>query len=175
MMEISGLKESYDPTGDATFDMWRVHIAMSVAQTLDILTACVPFLKPFIDGLESGMIKNEDLLRRTTSKATRRSEYRATTGQNPTKRGSEIFLQGIWRSPRVEQTLSRASRRGSWSGSSILAMNNERHAHMMGPIHSHGTSNSVITNTTTSTERVSQEIVWGGISGQSNQVNISRQ
>lgn len=167
MVEISHLKESNDPTGDATFDLWRVHIAMSLAQTLDIVTACVPFLKPFVDGLESGMIRNDDLLRRTTSKATRRGEHRDTMGQNPAERRSGRFLQGRWR----EQT-----RRGSWSGSSRLAMNHERHAHAMGPVRSHGTSNSVVTNGTRGTsveERGSLEIEWGGFASEAGQGDIS--
>jgi hypothetical protein len=52
-------------TTDTPFDQWLVQIAMALAQTLAIVTACVPYLKPFMDGLESGMIRSDDLLRRT--------------------------------------------------------------------------------------------------------------
>jgi hypothetical protein len=50
---------------DVSYDQWLVQIAMALAQTLAIVTACVPYLKPFMDGLESGMIRSDDLLRRT--------------------------------------------------------------------------------------------------------------
>jgi hypothetical protein len=50
---------------DISYDQWLVQIAMALAQTLAIVTACVPYLKPFMDGLESGMIRSDDLLRRT--------------------------------------------------------------------------------------------------------------
>jgi hypothetical protein len=52
-------------TTDVSYDQWLVQIAMALAQTLAIVTACVPYLKPFMDGLESGMIRSDDLLRRT--------------------------------------------------------------------------------------------------------------
>jgi hypothetical protein len=37
---------------------------MSLGQTLGIVTACVPYLKPFIQSLESGMIRSDDIRRR---------------------------------------------------------------------------------------------------------------
>jgi hypothetical protein len=49
---------------DISYNQWLVQIAMALAQTLAIVTACVPYLKPFMDGLESGMIRSDDLLRR---------------------------------------------------------------------------------------------------------------
>lgn len=43
-------------SSDATFDFWLIAISMSVSECLAIVTACVPYLKPFMDSLESGMI-----------------------------------------------------------------------------------------------------------------------
>ncbi|KAG9233487.1 hypothetical protein BJ875DRAFT_485081 [Amylocarpus encephaloides] len=60
---------------DASYDQWLVQIAMALAQTLAIVTACVPYLKPFMDGLESGMIRSDDLLRRTEAPGTKGGAY----------------------------------------------------------------------------------------------------
>lgn len=49
-------------SSDATFDFWASGILMSVSACLAIVTACVPYLKPFMDGLESGMIRSDHLL-----------------------------------------------------------------------------------------------------------------
>lgn len=160
------MKEADDPKSDVPFDTWLVHIAMSLAQTLDVVTACVPFMKPVVDGLESGMIRNDGILRRTTSQTAQRGNIIV---QSTRKRITEGYQEGRWVS---------VGRRGSGSGSgsSMWAMNHERHVHEMGPIHSHGTSNSVITNNTVSgEERISQEIDWGSIQNVPGQGNVSRQ
>ncbi|TVY16638.1 hypothetical protein LARI1_G003867, partial [Lachnellula arida] len=51
-------------SSDATFDYSIVAISMSISGCLAIVTACIPYLKPFMDGLESGMIRSDDLHRR---------------------------------------------------------------------------------------------------------------
>ncbi|OTB17308.1 hypothetical protein K445DRAFT_57047 [Daldinia sp. EC12] len=49
---------------DATFTYWLIGVAMTLAQNLGIMTASAPYLKPFLDSLESGMIRSDDLRRR---------------------------------------------------------------------------------------------------------------
>lgn len=49
---------------DATFDMWPALLSAEIVQSLSIITACVPCLKPFVESLESGMIRSDDLRRR---------------------------------------------------------------------------------------------------------------
>ncbi|KAL8832484.1 MAG: hypothetical protein Q9170_004855 [Blastenia crenularia] len=51
---------------DTTFDTWPVVLNMEIVQNLSIITACVPCLKPFMESLESGMLRNDDLRRRGT-------------------------------------------------------------------------------------------------------------
>ncbi|KAL8900183.1 MAG: hypothetical protein Q9207_005819 [Kuettlingeria erythrocarpa] len=51
-------------TSDTTFETWPVVLSAEVVQSLSIITACVPCLKPFLDSLESGMIRVDDLRRR---------------------------------------------------------------------------------------------------------------
>lgn len=59
---------------DATFDFWLIAVSMSLSQCLAIVTACIPYLKPFLDGLESGMIRS-DLLRRGDVTASQAAKY----------------------------------------------------------------------------------------------------
>ncbi|KAI1465381.1 uncharacterized protein F4812DRAFT_438498 [Daldinia caldariorum] len=58
---------------DATFAYWLIGVAMTLAQNLGIMTASAPYLKPFLDSLESGMIRSDDLRRR--GNATGKSSY----------------------------------------------------------------------------------------------------
>ncbi|XXH04037.1 hypothetical protein Hte_010448 [Hypoxylon texense] len=56
---------------DMTFTYWPLVVAVSLVQSLGIMTACTPYLKPFLDSLESGLIRSDDIRRRTV--ATRKS------------------------------------------------------------------------------------------------------
>ncbi|OAA47134.1 hypothetical protein NOR_02770 [Metarhizium rileyi] len=54
-------------TADPTFDMWEWSIILAVVQCLSILTICIPNLKPFLDSLQSGQIRIDDLRRQGKS------------------------------------------------------------------------------------------------------------
>ncbi|KAF7920718.1 hypothetical protein EAE99_008012 [Botrytis elliptica] len=49
---------------DPTFDPWRTTICNQIVQCLSIITACVPYLKIFLNSLESGLLRLDDLRRR---------------------------------------------------------------------------------------------------------------
>lgn len=49
---------------DLTFDLWPTVVCTQFIQSLSIIMACVPYLKPFFDSLVSGMIRNDDVRRR---------------------------------------------------------------------------------------------------------------
>ncbi|KAI9881206.1 MAG: hypothetical protein M1830_007184 [Pleopsidium flavum] len=51
-------------TTDATFDLWPLVLCTQVVQNMSIITACIPYLKPFLESLESGMMRSDDLRRR---------------------------------------------------------------------------------------------------------------
>lgn len=46
------------------FISWTFALLVMVIQTLGIVTACGPYLKPFLDSINSGMIGNDDIRRR---------------------------------------------------------------------------------------------------------------
>ncbi|EFY91775.1 hypothetical protein MAC_02060 [Metarhizium acridum CQMa 102] len=54
-------------TTDPSFDMWEWSVIMAVVQCLNILTICIPNLKPFLDSLQSGQIRVDDLRRQGKS------------------------------------------------------------------------------------------------------------
>ncbi|KID86812.1 choline transport protein [Metarhizium guizhouense ARSEF 977] len=54
-------------TADPSFDMWKWSVIMAVVQCLNILTICIPNLKPFLDSLQSGQIRIDDLRRQGKS------------------------------------------------------------------------------------------------------------
>ena len=46
-----------------TLDFWSAAVCTQVVQSVSLITACIPYLKPFFESLESGMIRS-DLRRR---------------------------------------------------------------------------------------------------------------
>ncbi|EER26073.1 hypothetical protein CPC735_002400 [Coccidioides posadasii C735 delta SOWgp] len=59
-------------TSNATFDYWQMTICTQILQSLAVVTACMPFLKPFLDSLESGLLRADDQYRRSTAKGSYR-------------------------------------------------------------------------------------------------------
>jgi hypothetical protein len=51
-------------SADPTFDTWPVVLCAEVVQCTSTVTACIPNLKPFLESLESGMLRADDLKRR---------------------------------------------------------------------------------------------------------------
>ena len=50
---------------DPTFESWPAVLCAQIVQNLGIITACIPYLKPFLESLESGLIRSDDLRQRT--------------------------------------------------------------------------------------------------------------
>ena len=54
---------------DFTYRVWPAVLCNQLVQNLGIITACVPYIKPFLESLESGMIRTDDLRRRGVTAA----------------------------------------------------------------------------------------------------------
>lgn len=54
-------------TTDLTYRLWPVVLCNQLVQNIGIVTSCVPYIKPFFESLESGMIRTDDLRRRGDS------------------------------------------------------------------------------------------------------------
>ena len=53
-----------DYSADLTYSLWPAILCDQLVQNIGIITACMPYIKPFIESLESGMIRTDDLRRR---------------------------------------------------------------------------------------------------------------
>ncbi|OAQ97749.1 hypothetical protein LLEC1_00413 [Akanthomyces lecanii] len=77
----------YKSTND-TFEFWPPVIIRQVVQCLSIATACIPYLKPFLDNLESGQMRAGDALlyiksgSGNSANKSSRSRHRKKTGAN---------------------------------------------------------------------------------------------
>lgn len=80
-------------SADRTFTSWRVVICSQFVQALSIITACVPYLKPFFSSLETGMIRADDS-RRLES----RSIWSSHSKQRSTTRTKKSVLSTMSRS-----------------------------------------------------------------------------
>lgn len=81
------IQQSYNLSDrdDSTFSLWPFVVAMTLAQCLGVITASLPYLKPFLDSLESGLIRSDDILRRANlSKKPNSSYYRSQSRSTPT-------------------------------------------------------------------------------------------
>ncbi|KAI1374518.1 hypothetical protein F4677DRAFT_425296 [Hypoxylon crocopeplum] len=71
--------------GDATFAFWPLIVSMSLAQSLGIMAACAPYLKPLLDNLESGLIRSDDIRRRANATGKSASGYIRSQGGSSNK------------------------------------------------------------------------------------------
>lgn len=55
------------PSRDITLVIWPVTICTQAVQCLSIVSACVLYLKPFLESLETGFIRADDMRRRGDS------------------------------------------------------------------------------------------------------------
>lgn len=72
--------------------MWEWSIIMLVVQCLSILTICIPNLKPFLDSLQSGQIRIDDLRRQGKSSSNGYGSYQGSgnkSGQNSSSKNGQ--------------------------------------------------------------------------------------
>ncbi|OCK93489.1 uncharacterized protein K441DRAFT_697070 [Cenococcum geophilum 1.58] len=50
-------------SSDLTYDVWKTTLCAQFVQNLSVVASSIPYLKPFYMGLESGLIRNDDLRR----------------------------------------------------------------------------------------------------------------
>ena len=51
-------------TADQTFDLWPWFLIAEIVQTLAVFTSCIPYLRPFLEALNSGLFMSDELRRR---------------------------------------------------------------------------------------------------------------
>ena len=58
------LYHTFSDASDPLFSMWPVTICMQVTQFLELMAACILYIRPFLEALTSGFINGDDLRRR---------------------------------------------------------------------------------------------------------------
>ncbi|KAL9564970.1 hypothetical protein ACKAV7_010884 [Fusarium commune] len=70
--------------GNPIFDLWAPTVIVQVIQCMSIMVTCVPFLKPFMDSVESGQMNAGDGLQTRTKGSDSKSRTGETAGQTDT-------------------------------------------------------------------------------------------
>ena len=68
-------------TGDLTLEAWPTALCALIEESLSVIAACIPYLKPFLDSLESGMMNNDKLRREGLTELYGHNKSRATCSQ----------------------------------------------------------------------------------------------
>ncbi|KAF4441562.1 hypothetical protein F53441_11966 [Fusarium austroafricanum] len=116
-------------SADHSFSIWPASVSIQLVQCLAILTVCLPNFKPFLDSLESGQIRVDDLRRQGKSSSNGYPSnkpgyagYRTKTGHTngsrahdhlPREQASEIHEMEDF-----SKTKSRNEHERSWDGQS---------------------------------------------------------
>ncbi|KAJ6784664.1 hypothetical protein PWT90_03227 [Aphanocladium album] len=99
-------------TSDPTFDMWELTVIVEVVTCISILAICIPNLKPFLDSLESGQIRVDDLRRQGKSSSGYASYNRNNSGQGSQGRSNHSRTPGTSnQNSRRDPLASKASQR----------------------------------------------------------------
>lgn len=93
---IAQLVVIYSRTEDP-FLSWTFALLVMIIQTFGIVTACGPYLKPFLDSMNSGMIGNDDIRRRqggTLSGFSGSKDSKGSKESKIAKKFGELFTDG---------------------------------------------------------------------------------
>lgn len=78
---------------DVTFPVWKSAVANQVVQCLAITTICIPYLKPFLDSLESGQMRVDGTRQAQTHASSYARAASRQTGQS--KKAVELKSAGF--------------------------------------------------------------------------------
>lgn len=95
-------------TTDLTYRLWPVVVCNQLVQNIGIVTSCVPYIKPFFESLESGMIRTDDLRRRGDSIAYGYNSFSKSSGGRPARPPNSSFPSSA-SSHKLKKLLSRAA------------------------------------------------------------------
>jgi len=67
IIQIVYLRQTVD-SRDRTHDPWLAVLLSQILNSLSVVVSCVPYLKPFFESLESGLLRADDMRRLSKSK-----------------------------------------------------------------------------------------------------------
>lgn len=77
--------------GDLTLESWPATLCSLIVESLSVIAACIPYMKPFLDSLESGMMNNDQLRREGMSDLYGRGGSRGTGSYQPKKAPYDVL------------------------------------------------------------------------------------
>lgn len=77
--------------GDLTSEAWPATLCALIVESLSVIAACIPYLKPFLDSLESGMMNNDQLRREGMSDLYGRGRSKGTGSHQPKKASYDVL------------------------------------------------------------------------------------
>ena len=108
---------------DPTFDMWQPAVAILVVQALSILTLCIPFIRPFLESLESGLLRADGVMETMKGGGTTRAGYGRESSNRNASNGSASRHDtrhelADFSEPKVSLTTASVNAGTSWDGQS---------------------------------------------------------
>ena len=117
------LLNQHRKTEDITFDTWSYYLSTQFVQNLSVITACVPYIKNVLVGVESGMFQTGHFqlstLRKNADKPPERSEKGGTTGTSA-RLSNHMSRQASHNMPRTN-----ASQPGNFATAEAVTPNEE--------------------------------------------------
>ena len=91
-IRIAYLAKEPNSGNDLTLKAWPATLCALIVESLSVIAACIPYLKPFLDSLESGMMNNDQLRREGMSDLYSRGKSRITGSypHQPKKASSDV-------------------------------------------------------------------------------------
>ena len=91
-IRIAYLAKESNSGNDLTVKVWPATLCALIVESFSIVTACIPYLKPFLNSLESGMMNNDQLRREGLSHLYSRNKFRTTdnSSQEPKKASYDV-------------------------------------------------------------------------------------
>ena len=86
-IRIAYLAKESNSGNDLTLKAWPATLCALIVESLSVIAACIPYLEPFLDSLESGMMNNDQLRREGLSDLYSRgkSEITGSSSHQPKK------------------------------------------------------------------------------------------
>ena len=81
-IRIAYLAQESNSGNDLTLKAWPATLCALIVQCLSVIAACIPYLKPFLDSLESGMMNNDQLRRKGLSDLYSRGNSKPTSSSS---------------------------------------------------------------------------------------------
>ena len=79
---------------DLTLKAWPATLCTLIVESLSVITACIPYLKPFLDSLESGMMNSDQLRREGLSELYSRGKSKPTSSSSQQVKKASTDVSG---------------------------------------------------------------------------------